>query len=480
MPLPHPQPMLRQRVNRLQAWLWGEPGAEAGTPAQRVVRTLLLTLEGFLDKHMQVHAASLSFYLLLSVVPFLAFLFLILQAFQVQALMRAPLLRFLAGGNVELTQRVGDFIEQAQSGLPGGVGILTTFVVGFVLLQRVKMALNVIWEVENPPGYRSRLIEYVTVLAVIPLLLTVVFGVTAFLNSEQVQAYLRTWVGLAPVWMGLANASSYAVMWLVTYYAYTFLPDVEVRWYAGLVGTLVAGSALVAAQDLYVVSLFQLTRQNVMYGALALLPTLMLWFYLAWMIFLFGAQLSCVVQRFRVFLERRRDVGGLGASEAYLAVMALVALQRRFVETGRPVPLAALAERLRQPRSVVEAALGVLAGARLVLRLPDARAFYLPMERLEQVSVADALERAGLLPALPLLPRLAERLQAEPLLALYREANRLQHEPLAHTTVGVLAEGMAPTPLPGAAPAGHPVRRAEDRPGAEPAVAEAPPAGEAE
>ena len=61
-------------------------------------------------------------------------------------------------------------------------------------------------------------------------------------------------------------------------------------------GAVLAGTVLHLAQGFYVGAMFRLTDYNLIYGALALLPVLMVWLFLAAVIFLFGAQLCYVSQ----------------------------------------------------------------------------------------------------------------------------------------------------------------------------------------
>ncbi|MCH9046780.1 MAG: YihY/virulence factor BrkB family protein [SAR324 cluster bacterium] len=423
--------------------LWGEPGSGPGTPLLWAPRVALLAAAAFRRNHLNMHASGLAFYLLLSLVPFLALLLLLMRAFQVAERLRPYLFSLVAGGNPELVPRIEEYIRNAQSGMVGGLGTGFMFILGFVMLQRVKSTLNMIWDVSQPPSYRYRLIEYVAVLTVAPVLLAAAFGVTEILASPLVQSYLPLWVLAAAPYMPLANLTGYAIIGVVCLYAYRFLPDTRIGWWAALAGAVVGGVGLVLIQKFYVVLMIVVSRQSPIYGALAALPFLLLWFYVAWLTFLFGAQLSWVAQHYERELELRRAGTSVRAGRSYLAVLVLAALLGQYSATGRAVRWRALARQLRLPRDTVQETLKVLTVAELITPVQGTPSQIVPRERLEALSVLEVLERTHLLPAFPDSPLWPSDAAGHPLAGLFREANAHIAAPLAEVTLQQLADRMA-------------------------------------
>jgi membrane protein len=294
------------RIFRLRHLFWGETGSGIGPPPLRLLRLSAMTLRAYHDNNLAILASGLSFYLMLSVVPFLAYLSLLLRAFGLSAYLEQEILIFVAGGNQSLVPTIEDYIRNAESGLVEGVGMAITFVLGYILLQRVKVTLNVIWKVERPRGYPHRLAEYVVVLIIVPLLLALALGVSGLFASVEVRAYLPRWLLAAAPSRAMATLAGYAVLTMICFYAYLFLPDNQVRWRSALAGALVSATGLVIVQRYSMVLILGFTRTSPIYGALAVLPFVMLWFYIAWMIFLAGAQVSYVMAHFEPLLEKRR------------------------------------------------------------------------------------------------------------------------------------------------------------------------------
>ncbi|HKI99871.1 MAG TPA: YihY/virulence factor BrkB family protein [bacterium] len=429
---------------RWRARLWGKPGMGPGPWWLRVLRALWLTVESFERNHLTIHASGLTFYLLLTVVPFLAFVLLVLRVFQVAERLRPYILSFVAGGNMDLVPRIDEYIRNAQSGMVGGLGVAVTFTVGFVLLQRVKTTLNIVWEVDRPQGYRSRFIEYVAVLTVTPVLLAVAFSVTGFLGSQMVMEYVPAWVLRVLPSIPVANLSGYAIIVLVTFYAYRFLPDARVDAAPALLGALVAATGLVLVQKFYVVLIVLMSRESPIYGALALLPFLMLWFYLAWIVFLAGAQLGFVVQHFERELELKRAGESALAHRPYLALLVLATLLRELAATGKGVRRQELARTLHLPNDTVHDILGVLTGAGLITPVQGDAARYVPQEVLDRLTALDVLQRTELLPGFPDVPLWHGHPAGHPLLGLFRDANRALATSLTTLTLRDLAQRLEP------------------------------------
>ena len=438
---------MAQSMFRLQATLrlwqrnfWGKPGTGPGSGFLRVLRVLALTVTAFQRNHLSIYASGLTFYLLLTVVPFLAFVLLVLRVFQVAGQLRPHLLAFVAGGNLELVPRIDEYIRNAQSGMVGGVGIVVTLTVGFVLLQRVRTTLNTVWEVPLDWGRRARVIEYVAVLTVAPMLLAAAFSVSAFLGSHAVLDNVPDWLLEALPSIPLANLTGYAIVGVVTYYAYRFLPEARVEAGPALLGAVLASAGLLLVQRFYVVLIVVVSRASPIYGALALLPFLMLWFYVAWIVFLAGAQLAFVTQHYERELELRRAGDSALAHKPYLALLLLATLLRQLSRTGKGVRRQELARTLRLPADSVQDVLQMLTRAGLITPVQGDRSRYVPQEVLERLPALEVLQRAGLLPGFPDVPLWHGHSMGHPLLSLFREANRGLMTPLAAVTLRELAE----------------------------------------
>ncbi len=439
---------LATRAREIWAQLmWAERPGPFWAPLNLLVmplRLVWLTVILFRASRLGVHASGLAFYLLLSIVPVLAFLFLVFKVFQVPSMVKPFLLEVVTGGNAVLIESISGYIENAQAGALGGVGALTLFVVGFLVLQRVKIALNLIWRVERLPGYGSRLIEYTAVLVITPILLMAAFSVSTYLEGRKLSGLFPGLAAPGGLPMGLANFSTLAVFVLVVLYAYWVLPDTRVRLPAALLGALVAGTALRIVQNFYIQFMIEMSNYNLVYGAMAFLPFLMVWFFLAALIFIFGAQLSCTVQNYALFMEQQRVTRRGGERLPQVVLLVLAALLRILHDSGRAVPRRAIVRESELPASAVDDALSRLTEGALITPVQGNSHSYVPQGTTEGWTVGEVLER------LELMPRFAEgslfsgSTDGTALRKAFREANRAMARPLGKVTLHSLFQGAGP------------------------------------
>jgi len=434
-------------LQRLQQWwerhLWGAPDESPimrRHPLRYVLRILTLTTRAYTDNRLLLHAADLSYFTALSVVPFLGFSLVILNIFQISGMVRPFLLGLATGGNPRLLEALSGFIDSARISTLGSLGLALLFLLGFLMLQRVKTALNRIWGVAHRPAYASRVVEYAAALVLAPLVLTGTFAATTYLASFERIAFIQQNTLLAQLSMSTISLSSVLLLLGVLLYAYYMLPDTRVSITAALVGALAAALLIAAAQGYVVRGFYSISGYNLIYGAFAVLPFMMIWFYLAWSLFLLGAQLSFSIQNYSVLRQSPHGMQGDRRTEPYAILTVLVLLLDLFEETGKPVRLGPLARRADLSQGALRQILQRLADKQFITRVEGRRAQYVPRERMETVTLADALDR------LRTLPRFAERPPTKQMVVLdavsdvLRDVNDTVSGKLSRITVQTLLE----------------------------------------
>ncbi len=403
------------------------------------LRLFLLTTYQFNTNQLRTHASGLSFYLLLSLVPLLAFAFLISKMLKLPEMLKERLLELVTAGNMSVVEKISEYADNAQNTALGSVGVLTLFAIGFLLLQRVKGSLNLIWRVERWPGLGPRLIEYVTVMAVTPVMLVGSFSVSTFVTGVGIAEKTPDWFPADQAAVVLAGLSGYLVFLLIILYVYWFLPDTRVRLGPALLGALVGATAMWVVQKFYIVVMIQVANYNLIYGTLAILPLLAVWFYLAWLLFLFGAQLSRVTQYYPMYLERRRSAARGYNTLPYVVLLVLSALLRRYRHSGQAVRMRALRAETGLPLGTVEDAVNRMAAARLIVDLHDDPGSYVPRDIHETTTAADVLHRMELMPGFA-EPALRRANEGKELAKAFREANLAMARPLKRLSLSRLAE----------------------------------------
>jgi membrane protein len=230
-------------------------------------------------------ASALTYTTALSIVPILALAFSVLKGFGYSDQLQPLVQHYLALGSAETSQELMSYVNNVNAaalGSAGGAFLLATVI---MTLGTVEQAFNTIFRVPESRSYVRKFTDYISVLLTVPLFIVAGIALTAFLS-----------VRLIPE-QAIAELTPYVFAWAGFFFLFSFFPYTRVPWRAALIGSFVAAVAFQLGQYGYVHFQVGVSRYRAIYGALATLPIFLVWLYIAWIIVLFGAELTAAVQR---------------------------------------------------------------------------------------------------------------------------------------------------------------------------------------
>jgi len=170
----------------------------------------------------------------------------------------------------------------------------------------------------RPRPLAQRLIIYITVLTIGPLLLAASLALTS---------YVFTLTGLGrrpPMLMRIALDWMPAFASLFAFAAlYRFVPNRRVSWRDAFIGAVAATIGFELAKRAFAIYVSNIAVYTTLYGALAVLPMFLLWIYVSWLITLGGAVMAAGGPAWRHKYWKRPDVPGTPFVEALLMLRAL-------------------------------------------------------------------------------------------------------------------------------------------------------------
>ena len=240
-----------------------------------------------------IRAAALSYTTLLSLVPLLALGLAILAAFPTFENARAQLQGALVGN---LVPEVGDQVRQSIDGFISNAGNLTAIgILGLVVtavlpLYTIEDAMNRIFRVTKARTHMSRLLVYWTVLTLGPLLLASSLSISDWLLASQQDS---------PVIGGIiiVAAAIFHFAMLVALFTLLFaaMPARHVPLREAAIGGMAASIGIMLLRAGFHIYVADLHAYQSIYGALAAVPIMLFWMYLAWAVILGGAELSALL-----------------------------------------------------------------------------------------------------------------------------------------------------------------------------------------
>ena len=288
------------------------------------------------------------------------------------------------GAGAAIAGRLEEFTTKASIQTLGVIGFAALLVSVVSLLWNIESAFNHIYAVRKPRAPVRRLLTYWAFLTLGPFLLA--GSVTASWKISQMQAShaQRLIHPHSEVLHALAALSSIAITYASLAFLYKLLPNARVRLRSALAAAFAAGSAWELAKFIFAWASSRMVQVHKIYGSVAVLPIVLTWIYISWIIALIGCRLCYALDA-----SRRPDphpgLHGVVARETFVArTMIAVAEQHRTL--GAPVHAVRIAADLdASPRMVREA----LRALRVAGLLVEARhGGFLPERDLAQIDFA--------------------------------------------------------------------------------------------
>ncbi|HET9599071.1 MAG TPA: YihY/virulence factor BrkB family protein, partial [Anaeromyxobacteraceae bacterium] len=363
-------------------------------------------VHGFVRNRVTVRAAALTYYTVLSLVPFLAFSFAILKGFGaydsfIEGTVR-PYIDRTFGANTALLgsiERILQFVERTNVSALGAVGLVALVYTSVSLLGSVEDALNEIWGARTRRSFLRQVTDYVTLLVTTPLLVVAATAAATAAQSSGVVVYLRDALDLGEVIDLVLRFTSLATVGVAFFAVYVILPNVRIRPLSALLGAGVAAVLWQLVLVLYVRLQVGVSSYNALYSVLGALPIFLVWTYASWLVLLVGGQVAAGHQNQRLLRQRLRSSHLDQALRETLAVLVVTHVTRDFLEGAPRRRAAALAEAVGAPELAVQDVLDALARGRVLVRTEEGgQARWVPggdVDALRVSDVRDAVRRDG-------------------------------------------------------------------------------------
>jgi membrane protein len=370
------------------------------------LRTVILAVRGFDEDKCSLRASALTFYSLLSIVPFLAMAFGIAKGFHLEKRLEGVLYERFQGQEEVLGRVIGfanSMLEETRGGLIAGIGVAILFYLIVKLLSNIENSFNDIWGVTHARKLGRKFSDYLSVMLICPLLLVMSSSLTVFVSTQVAAITLKIDVFgiLSPVVGTLLEFLPYCVIWLLFTFVYVFMPNTKVHFRSAFLGGIVAGTIYQLVQWGYIAFQIGVNRYGAIYGSFAALPLFLIWLQLSWLIVLFGAEISFASQNVETY-EFEPDA--LQTKPSFKRLLALRIAQvcvKNFCDGERPWCAEEISHALEIPIRLVNLILDELVEGRIlteVMETVDGEPRFQPARNVDTLtihSVLRSLEQLG-------------------------------------------------------------------------------------
>ena len=351
---------MKDRLQAAENWILTNPSPPENWPwtwLYKTGRTAYALGRDLVSGHLALHAMSLVYTTLLSIVPLLALSFSVLKALGVHQRMEPMLYQFfqpMGPQGVQLAEQILGFVDNMKVGVLGSVGLALLVYTVISLVQKIERSFNMIWRVPDMRSMAQRFSNYLSVIMVGPLLMVSAIGVSATIFSSTMVQALMEIEPLGAIVLFVSRFTPFLLVVGAFSFVYVFIPNCRVKLKYAFIGGLIAGISWQAAGMLFASFVAGSAKYAAIYSSFAIGIILLIWVYLNWMILLLGSSIAfylqnpgSVAKRYKVRLSPEL------LEKTGLALMWLVA---RPFHRGEPAPQQERVEsELRVPGEVTRA-----------------------------------------------------------------------------------------------------------------------------
>ena len=298
-----------------------------------IYRATVVAYARYRDDILNLQAMSLTYSTLLSLVPFLAVMFSVLKAFEVQNVLEPFLLEMLQPLGPEASQvanRIINFVDNIRVGILGAAGVAMLFYTVVTLVAKVEDALNQIWHLPRSRTWPQRVTTYLSVVLVGPVMVFTALTLTASAHSYWLVGRLFE-IGFFSYMFTLATSVMPFVLLCATFtFLYKLMPYTKVRFSSALIGGATAGILWQLVGMGFAAFVANSAQYAAVYSSFAIMIVFLIWLYVGWLIFLVGGEVTYFHQYPSVFVHEALRGGRGHRFEEWLALTALVEITRRY------------------------------------------------------------------------------------------------------------------------------------------------------
>ncbi len=264
--------------------MWGWSLAEIRHLFRFVVRRVIAS-------HLTQVAGSLTFTMVLAMVPMLTIALAIFTAFPLFNTFRTSLEAYFIQSLMPkaISNNILGYLTQfaTKATRLSAFGAVALMATSITMLATIDQVFNQIWRVRQKRSWFKRLLVYWALITLAPLLIGVSISVTSYLFAATSDV-----VGGIHVNKMLYTSASIILSTGAFALLYIIIPNRSIDWHDAAWGGLVAAILFEIAKRSFAEFVAHIPTYTVVYGALAVVPIFLIWIYLSWLITLFGAVLA--------------------------------------------------------------------------------------------------------------------------------------------------------------------------------------------
>lgn len=312
--------------------VWNDTRSSFGV---KIIKTINLAVNSFLDKNVQQRASALTYSTLLAIVPAFAMLFAIARGFGFQNILQSEIFKYFPSQSIafqKVLTFVDSYLSHTSEGLFVGIGLIVLLWTLISLMMSVEDSFNRLWSVRKGRSLYRKITDYTAIFLVLPILMICESGITIFMATMSERAVI-----FSPLITKLLDYAPVILTWLIFAGAFKLIPYTKVQFKYALISGIISGTAFQVLQWIFVTGQMYVSKYNAIYGSFAFIPLLLIWLQLTWVITLTGVMLTYSAQNVFCFNFQSKISNISQSYYQKIAVIVMSIIVKRFAYNQKPL-----------------------------------------------------------------------------------------------------------------------------------------------
>lgn len=317
-----------------------------------VLRYIVALIRDMFAGGLMLRSMGLVYITLLSIVPLLALSAAVLKGLGGEENLEPMVFGWfeaMGAQGAKVAQQLIDLVENIKVGALGGISLAFFIYTAVSMVQKIEESFNYVWHVAKRLNFARRMVEYLVVLLIGPIVIVIAIGMIASLKSNTIVQFLVGFEFLGPIIVATSKLTPYLLITSVFTFLYMYMPNTRVRFRSALIGGIAAGFSWASIGVFFATFVVYSTRTQLIYSGLAIVITTLIWLYVNWLILLIGAQLAFYHQNPAYLRIGRREPRLSNSMRERLALNVMYLIGLAFRDAKASETLRTLAAQMKMP-----------------------------------------------------------------------------------------------------------------------------------
>lgn len=339
---------------------------------RRIYRIIVSSAKAFSENNDYLKASALTFYTLISLVPFLAVALGIAAGFGFEQYLEEELKHLFEEQPDVIAyalQFARSLLRDTKGSLIAGIGLITLLWTNLSLLNNIENALNDIWRVKTPRSWTKKITDYLAAMILCPIFFVVssslnVYIVTQITSTAKEHPLVEL---VSPFLLFLFQMMPILLSILLFVVIYLFIPNAKLQTWPRIIAGVIAGIAFQLWQWAYIRFQLEISHYGAIYGTFAALPLFLIWLQVSWLIVLAGAELAAHIENETVYHENWSQMRLVNTRE--LSLLIVYRCAEAYYHGEPPLTALSFARDLGAPLMSVQPLLDILTEKGVIVEL---------------------------------------------------------------------------------------------------------------